>query len=464
MAWFINADINEGYPTNTEFTSDVPTGWTNTATVGLPANLWRISPNVNEGYPYNWWLIAVDNGYINSTDALIGGDAAYTYGGEGDDPNTYTSSMSVTSAPSISSVNKYYALDSTNIVLLYSALLDTLDSVPSSEVEDYLLSHFLTTNPVDLILNLRWYPFDFADLFFDTSDTPKVIFIGGLPMEHDGTNVIGYKARSSSDFAITFNIGHFNLYRHFGDFRDFEPYSGTDIYVPFCTPIKLENSVCMGHDIYVQMSVDLLSGCCTAMIRLDSDTGIIIGTSSGSLGVDLPVSGVDQATYNNAVYSNIQNAKAASMQITKAQISAISGGIESAGAAFTKGASGFTAGSAAATALGSVANSISAWENKIAADYQLSHTPVPYHSISALTSMLSMLQPLHSYAIITRPVMLPGYTEYYAHTTGYATIDNAKLSDYSGLTRIEGVDLSGVTATETELSMLRSAFANGVYL
>ena len=109
MAWFINPDINDGYPTNTDFLSEMPTGWTNTENVGLPANLWRITPNVNNGYPYTWWNVAIDNGYVNSTDAIIGGDAVYNYGGS-DDTNVYTDTMSSGQAPKINNINKYYAL------------------------------------------------------------------------------------------------------------------------------------------------------------------------------------------------------------------------------------------------------------------------------------------------------------------------------------------------------------------
>lgn len=456
MAWFINADINDGYPTNTDFISSVPTGWTNTNTIGLPANLWRISANVNEGYPFTWWNVAIDNGYVNSSDVIIGGNGVYTYGGS-DDTNVYSDIMSAGQAPKINNVNKYYALNQENISVLYHALLDTLSGVPSGEIEDYLLSHFMTLNPIDLMQCLKWFPFEFKDYCFDTTDTPKIIFIGGLPMEYDGNNVIGYKAKANTEFSVTFTIGTFNYFRHFGDFRDYEPYSGLDIYIPFCSVINVKPSIAVGHDICVQISIDLLSGGCCGIVRLDSVQGIIIGTSSGNIGVDLPLSGVEQATYNNAIFTAVQQQKQAQINIKSQTLNTYRNLTSE---AYTME----NAGNLIGMGLENKYKLESAYNAKIAADYNLSHTEIPYHNITANTSLLSMLQPLHTYAIVTRPIMLDSFNENYKHTTGYATIENDTLSNYSGLTVCSSVDLSNIPATETEKELLRTAFTTGVYL
>lgn len=475
MAWFINVDVNNGYPTNTDFMSDIPTGWTNTNTVGLPANLWRISENVNEGYPYTWWLIAVDNGYVNSTDAIIGGNAVYTYGDTTDDPNTYTNTMPVGQSPKVKTCNKYYALDYENIGYLYKSLVKALDGVPTGELEEYLLSHFLNTSPVDLIVNLKWYPFNFYDLFFDTSDGTKTIFIGDLPMSYDVSgvsyNLVGYKAKANTEFATTFTIGTFNMFRHFDDFRDYEPYTTAEIYIPFCTPITLDLGVAMGHDIVIQMSVDLLTGCCTGIVRLDSVIGTIINTTSGKIGIDLPVNGLDSATYNSQVFNAVQGVKNADMNLYKTYTNAITSGITTATGAFTKAPttektsdlpiSSITGG--LSTGISNTFSTVGAWQNKINADYQLSHVPKTYTNISAITSMLSMLNPLNTYVIISRPEMLTDLDSY-GHTTGYATIYNGTLNVLSGLTVCQSADLSGITATATEKQMILTALQTGVYL
>lgn len=473
MSWFIISFINEGYPFNSAFPDSIVSGWTNSDGVSLPAALWRISPTVNDGYPYTWWHIAVDNGYINSDDVVIGSDVAYDYGGGGgdSDPNTYTDTMSTGQAPNVKSCNKYYALDADNVAKLYDGLLHALSDVPTGEMEDYLLSHFATNSPIDLINSLKWLPLDFVRLCFDTSVSPGAIFIGGVEMrdKHDNL-IVAYKAKSATEFAITYTIGSFNLYRHFGDFRDFEPYTGVDVYIPFCTPISIKPSMCMGHDIVVQISIDIITGNITGRLRLDSVMGIIIATTSGNCAIDLPISGVDTATYNNAMYQAVQNAKSADRGLAAAYIGAVTGGASSITGAFdavdkkhpTPPAG--IAVSAADTAVSSTFGTVNAWQNKINADYQLSHVPVPYHNISAVNSALAMLQPLHTYVIISRPVMLPGYNERYGHTTGYATIYNGTLDGLSGLTVCASVDLSGIPATAEEKEMISAALKSGVYL
>lgn len=471
MAWFIISFINEGYPFNSAFPDSIVSGWTNSDGVSLPASMWRISPTVNDGYPYTWWHIAVDNGYINSDDVIIGSDAAYDYGGgSGDsDPNTYTDTMPTGQAPPVKSCNKYYALDADNVSRLYEALLKTLSGVPTGEMEDYLLSHFATNSPIDLLNNLKWLPLDFVSLAFDTSTAPTTVFVGGLPLsDNQGNNVVGYKARSSTEFSFTYTIGTFNLYRHFGDFRDFEPYTGVDVYIPFCTPINIKPSMCMGHDIVVQISIDIITGNITGRLRLDSAMGIIIATTSGNCAIDLPISGVDTATYNNAMYQAVQGAKSADRGLAAAYIGAVTGGASSiastAGATDKKPLSPAAAVSGVDTAVSSTFGTVNAWQNKINADYQLSHVPVPYHNISAVNSALAMLQPLHTYVIISRPVMLPGYNAQYGHTTGYATIYNGTLDGLSGLTVCASVDLSGIPATAEEKEMISAALKSGVYL
>lgn len=392
-----------------------------------------------------------------------------TYDPASIDPNTYTDTMPTGQAPPVQSCNRYYALNKTNIGRLYEGLLNTLSSVPTGEMEDYLLSHFATSSPIDLLNSLKWLPFDFVR-FFDTSGE-HTIFIGGLPLhDNDGNAVTGYRAREATEFSITKHIGNFNLFRHFGDFRDFEPYTGVDVYIPFCTPISVKPSMCMGHDIAVQISIDIITGNITGRLRLDSTMGIIIGTTSGNCAIDLPISGVDTATYNNAMYQAVQNAKSADRGLAAAYIGAVTGGASSITGAFDAvdkkhptPPAGMAVG-AADTAVNSTFATVNAWQNKINADYQLSHVPVPYHNISAVNSALAMLQPLHTYVIISRPVMLPGYNDKYGHTTGYATIYNGTLDNLSGLTVCASADLSGIPATAEEKEMISAALKSGVYL
>lgn len=51
MSWFIETNVNEGYPYNTDFPDDYQEGFN-----PLPALMWRIRSGINEGYPWiGYW-------------------------------------------------------------------------------------------------------------------------------------------------------------------------------------------------------------------------------------------------------------------------------------------------------------------------------------------------------------------------------------------------------------------------
>ena len=52
----------------------------------------------------------------------------------------------------------------------------------------------------------------------------------------------------------------------------------------------------------------------------------------------------------------------------------------------------------------------------------------------------------------------------YAHTVGFACLTPGVVSDFSGYTEFESVDLSGVQATAAEKDMLQKLLQAGVYI
>lgn len=71
MSWFIQADINDGYPAQDTWRQSWETGWTSGNGIRYPDNVWRIKVGVNDGYPwvYPWFKET----QIDTGDMVIGG-------------------------------------------------------------------------------------------------------------------------------------------------------------------------------------------------------------------------------------------------------------------------------------------------------------------------------------------------------------------------------------------------------
>lgn len=449
MAWYINPDINEGFPTNTDFYGSVPTGWTNTQTVGLPASLWRIQDGINEGFPFTWWHIAVDNGYISSPDAVIGGDAAYTYGSDGDDPNTYsdTTTLSAKNFRTSNMFNMVYAANFDTMIGLKSYLYKV---VAPTATPDLMLQNFLNANPIDCIVNLQFFPLDLTTYY----PIQVQLMLGNQLVADYNDNPVYAQGQSILDTSmqIVLDLGEVTYYPHFGDFRDYEPYSSAELIIPYHGSLTISPAEYMGHKIGVKCIVDLSTGASIAYIFRDD---LAVDSITGTVGVQIPVSGIAQADYNNSVFN-------ASAQLNAAKISAAAG--------FASDTIGLVASAVSANPLG-----VAASVTKIAADtaassnnldiaqYNVSHVKIPYRQSGTSTPATSTAADQIARLIVRRPKMLEYDPEIYAEVNGYACLICDTLADYTGFTVCSDVHIGG-GATAEEKSMIKSLLQSGIYL
>lgn len=451
MAWYINPDINEGFPTNTDFLAGVPTGWTNTQTVGLPASLWRIQEGVNEGFPFTWWHIAVDNGYVSTPDAIIGGDAAYTYGGDGDDPNTYsdTTTLRPRAFKTANCFNSVYAV-SADIYMLKYYLYDV---VAPTATEDSNRQKFLNVNPIDCIVNLMFYPFNLDDYITGSYNPVKlgnqtVVFTIGQTTY----SFYGLQPAASDSMQVVLDMGEVTYYPHFGDFRDYEPYSSAELIIPYHGSLTISPAEYMGHKIGVKAIVDLSTGASIAYIFRDD---LAVDSIPGTVGVQIPVSGIAQADYNNSVFN-------ASAQLNAAKISAAAG--------FASDTIGLVASAVSANPLGVAASvtkiaadTAAASNNLDIAQYNVSHVKIPYRQSGTSTPATSTAADQIARLIVRRPKMLEYDPQIYAEVNGYACLICDTLSGYTGFTVCSDVHIGGA-ATAEEKNMIKSLLQAGVYL
>lgn len=375
------------------------------------------------------------------------------------DPTIYDSETGFNLLGGVANCNKMYATTAANVMMLAKALSTALNlNAAAAEPMpplDYSIQTFLTNNPLDCVVSLRKYPT--ADLTDSAAFEP--IEFGS----YSNSTVLGVPfVKSFEKVDFNFSVAARNaLYAHFGDFRDYEPYTHAELIVPFCGTVPINPAEFIGHDINVHMIIDYITGACTAYIAAD---GLVITSISGSCAVDVPLSGIQQATLESQRVNAVMNRKSAEINGENAII----GGFVS-----SVGFAGALMGDTAVGAIGAGAGllqSISRFQQAdIAyqkADYDVKHMQVPYKQVSAGSPVAGTVIEHKCRLIIYRPVMDDKYNaEQYAETVGFACLMNGTIESLglTGLT-VANINTDGLILTETEKQMIQKAFASGVII
>ena len=371
----------------------------------------------------------------------------------GPDPTIYSDETCFNILGGVANCNKVYAVNASNIMNLAKALSTAITTRLSDLPPlDYSIETFLTNNPLDCVVSLRKYPV--TNL---SSGTEVPIAFGS----YENANVQGIPFVKSYEL-ITFtfsNAARNSLYAHFGDFRDYEPYTHAELIVPFCGTVQINPCDFIGHDINVYMVIDYITGGCTAYVAADK---LVVTSIAGTIGVDVPLSGIQTATLESQRVNAVMSRKSADIGVNNAIVGGLSssvGLLASAGAGNVLGAVGSGAG--LVSSVGRIEQSDIAYQK---ADYELKHQQVPFKQVSAGTPIASTVIENCCRLIIYRPVLDDRYNaEVYAKTVGFACLMNGKVSNFSGYT-VGNINVDGLAITDTEKQAIQKAFANGVIL
>ena len=356
-----------------------------------------------------------------------------------------------------------------------------------------LSSKFLTTNPIDNIVSLIYYPFNIKEQLGLSSKS--VIGLGNqvvtysVPGSSEPLTLTGYKI--DNNMQVLLDAGSLPLQPFFNDFRDYEPYTTLELFIPYHGSITLLNSEVLDHILSVKIAVDLLTGSSTAFIFRDN---LIIDQINGNMGVSIPINGLEQATYN----ANIYNANS-SLKIAKAneQLTNISSGFQIAGQAATALASGAMAYGAGAMGnipgavglgLGAVGSLVGAagtgFTSNIKSDiaaqqvanaqFNLDHTTKPIKNCGAPTGSNSTVGEQYCRLIIRRPYIVtrPGTDVQvdYADNIGFAQYAMVGPSDgqthlevFSGHVEMTNIKVNG-NMTSKEKELIKTALMNGIHI
>lgn len=327
------------------------------------------------------------------------------------DPNNYTDKINL-NKPTLSNVNAFnrsFAVTSNNVRQLADFLWNA-DETKFQEIVKGLA--LMGENPMNGIIDLRLFPFNVALKNSATQAEPIVI-------GRTNTGINGIKLTENANSLI--DLGECTFFTKFKNFLDYEPYTTAQLYIPYIGVVPVSTAEFMGHKISVKMIVDYTTGAGTAIVFKDDIPFIY---RNGVVGVSIPMTGTDSASYANTVIGNV--------------ISGAVGGVTS-------------------IASGNIGGMVSSAEKL----YSGFATGTNYQEASASSPSVAMWQPQKCYFIIDRPIL--NVPDNYGRTVGYACEITGKLSDFKGFTVVSNPEIN-FRCTDSERQYIVNILQGGVFV
>lgn len=384
------------------------------------------------------------------------------------DPNGYNDGMDLAQLDGFETATQRYNLYKAQAHQVFAALWSVWDPFDESDpdlntaqIDLKTKKMFLTNNPLDCVIGLKYFPVP-ADMIGTGSVTP--VKLGALTLHQAGSSSVEIQCKMAQnsyihDCGSVYCAPQYQAYSGISD-SWIDQYVGFELYLPFCGSVKLDTATYIGKWVNVQYHIDYITGACTAYIGIPSAVNRSVSEfmeiRSGNCAIDVPISGIQQATLEANMFNATQQLKGAAL---KGVSSVVGNLISTAGKVAAKDIGGAV--SAGFSTVGSIAGSVNEIQS---AKFELQHTQLPARMIgsaSALSGAEGYLSPM---LIVTEPRLIE-VPDNYGHTVGFACMKYGKLKDISsGYTEINSIDLDGIACTAEEKSIIRSVLAGGIYL
>ena len=384
------------------------------------------------------------------------------------DPNGYNDGMDLAQLDGFETATQRYNLYKAQAHQVFAALWSVWDPFDESDpdlntaqIDLKTKKMFLTNNPLDCVIGLKYFPVP-ADMIGTGSDTP--VKLGALTLHQAGSSTVEIQCKMAQNSYIH-DCGSVYCAPQYQDYSGIsdswiDQYVAFELYLPFCGSVKLDTATYIGKWVNVQYHIDYITGACTAYIGIPSAVNRSVSEfmeiRSGNCAIDVPISGIQQATLEANMFNATQQLKGAALRGVSSVVGNL---ISTAGKAAAKDIGGAV--SAGFSTVGSIAGSVNEIQS---AKFELQHTQLPARMIgsaSALSGAEGYLSPM---LIVTEPRLIE-VPDNYGHTVGFACMRYGKLKDISsGYTEINSVDLDGIACTAEEKSIIRSVLAGGIYL
>lgn len=421
-----------------------------------------------------------DNMFLGILDANLVGHGYYSHGEEnrdqiqwnwdttnsskydpGAEPPAGTGGYSDWTWNAVSLANatvRRYALTATQVTDFGNKLWDVIDTTdPDELIQNQTLTNFLTNNPLDCIVSLKLFPYNW------TAGNTDIVL---------GKVNVGAKGAPFDGVIKDLSYDTLHVEPHFPSpdgekYIDWKNYlCKYELYLPFCGTMSLDPETILDKNITVTYSIDFTTGSCTASVKVPDDIKkpMVIDTASGNCAIDVPISGIQSATLAGQIYNANENLKSIK---ANGIMNTVKNGVTFA----TSVATAFqspnvqTVGSAINSGLSGIQGGINSAHDYKVAEWNINHTEIPVKMIGSSTGACAMTMDYQPRLLIYYPEVEEGFDEAaYLHSTGAACCESGEIGAYEGYIQATNVDLSGFNATEAEKQMIANLLVGGVYV
>ena len=184
-----------------------------------------------------------------------------------------------------------YALSSVNLAAFFTNVLFSTDT----SIKDAILegTQLFGANQINAINGVMYLPISDISDIASVSSVNKC-FIGTYEAPITAQRVV------ANDKMI--NCGSAQFDETYGDFRDYEPFCKLGVLLPYIGFKELSISKYINKTVSLKYAVDVTTGACTAYLYAN---GVIMDSFDGTMGVQRPITAVNQQAQVSAVINGI---------------------------------------------------------------------------------------------------------------------------------------------------------------
>ena len=379
------------------------------------------------------------------------------------DPNLYGVDMTF-NAPWVSSPHTLYSFSSVGTGLLtirnlfhklwenYAEkknewLKGTDHTLLNWNLNDFNYDQYLSIDPVDCIVSLKLFPYNTAQ---NPESEYTTIKLGKFNTSIPARTAYYYK---SFDFGSATIFPYFGAQHRQEDGNWMDRLTQYTFYAPFCGTAEIDANKYMGKKLHLTYNIDQITGACTATLEAidDDNSKVHIVSLTGTCAVDIPITGLDQSTMQAQIFSANQQLKAANTRTLFGLANDVTSMMTNPSIPGLIGAAGKFA-----------SNDIGVESAK----YNLHHQQVSPHTINSASPLCGMMMDYIPRIIVSQPVVADNFSEAtFKDTKGFACIIPGTIGNNKGYFEINDFKWAGdSTPTDTEIEMIRSLLAGGVYV
>lgn len=358
-------------------------------------------------------------------------------------PSTYTGEVSTPNIPNSDYLEKDFSdntdFERTDDLISVSDIgaihLYSPNFVQMNEFHNYLWSNDFLENWESQLKKLFGSP--------EQQIIALLAIYADIPLNEGTTSITlgnissGVQSATISKQYITVDMGSIEVPRIWGNFLDFEPYTTMSIYLPFISTVDLTANEIVGKTLSLKYNIDVLTGACVAQLKAsDEERENVILNVSGNCGIQIP--------WNSANYN----------QLVSNSITAVAG----------LGATVLSGGLAPVIASGSIANAVGelATLGVDTAENVFSGASPRFTRGGSFNTNNGVICDKIPHLLITRPIQ--SFAQNYNMHNGYPSNITETIGNLNGFTKIDKINLRGISATAEELEQITTLLKSGILI